>query len=454
MHSVQYAECVQDYLRLADQVAADIAAGSLRAGDRLAPQRQFARQHAVATSTAARVYAELIRRDLAVGEVGRGTFVRAGRQPVAGGTGAGGAALVNLAFNYPILADQGATLAKSLGALMKPDLVAAAIQPVGSGGTAAVQDLTAAFLTRAGWQPRPADVHFTGTGRQAIAAAIAALMPRGGRLGVEALTYPMVQTLAARLGVRLVPLAMDESGLLPAALAAAHRRDGLDAVYLQPTLHNPLGITMPPGRRAEIADALDRLDLYAIEDAVYSFLRDDPAPLAAHAAERTIFVDSLSKRVAPGLTTGFAVAPAALADAIAGGIRSGGWAASGFALTAAAHWFADGTAQALTAAKRADAAARQRIAAAQLAGLKVGADPVSYHCWWELPAPWRADTFVAAAAQLGIAVTPAAAFAVSPGQAPSAVRLALASPPAPALGSALQALARLARAAPADVLED
>jgi DNA-binding transcriptional MocR family regulator len=445
---------VQDYLRLADQVAGDIAAGTLRPGDRLAPQRQFARQHAVATSTAARVYAELIRRDLAVGEVGRGTFVRAGRPPAPGDGGAAGAQLVNLAFNFPILADQGATLAGSLGALMKPDRIAAAIQPVGSGDTAAVQDLTAAFLARAGWQPRPADVHFTGNGRQAIAAAIAALMPRGGRLGVEALTYPMVQTLAARLGVRLVPLAMDESGLRPAALASAHRRDGLDAVYLQPTLHNPLGITMPPSRRVEIAEALDRLDLYAIEDAVYSFLRDDPAPLAAHAADRTIFVDSLSKRVAPGLTAGFAVVPARLADAMAGGIRSGAWAAGGFGLAAAAHWFADGTAEALTAAKRADAAARQGIAAARLAGLKVAADPVSYHCWWELPPPWRADTFVAAAAQLGIAVTPAAAFAVSPGQAPSAVRLALASPSAPALDAALQALARLARAAPADVLED
>ncbi len=448
---------MQDYLRLADQLAADIAAGALRPGDRLAPQRQFAVQHAIATSTAARVYAELTRRGLAVGEVGRGTFVRAGRSAVAGGPGdMGGASapLVNLAYNFPILADQGATLAESLAALMSPEVITAALQPVGTGGTASIRDLTAAFLARAGWQPQPAHVHFAGNGRQAIAAAIAALIPRGGRLGVEAVTYPMVQTLAARLGVRLVPLATDESGLLPGALASAYSKDGLDAVYLQPTLHNPLGTTMPASRRAEIADLLERLDLYAIEDAVYSFLRDDPAPLAAHAAGRTIFVESLSKRIAPGLTAGFAVVPAGLADAVSGGIRSGGWAANGFALAAAAHWFADGTADALTAAKRADAAARQRVAAAQLAGFNVAADPVSYHCWWELPPPWRADTFVAAAAQLGIAVTPAAAFAVSPGQAPSAVRLALASPPVPALGSALQALARLARGAPADMLED
>ncbi|WP_327092134.1 winged helix-turn-helix domain-containing protein [Nonomuraea sp. NBC_01738] len=68
---------MEDYRRVADEVAADIAAGRLRPGDRLPPQRVFARQHAIAASTAARVYQELARRGLTVGEVGRGTFVRA-----------------------------------------------------------------------------------------------------------------------------------------------------------------------------------------------------------------------------------------------------------------------------------------------------------------------------------------------------------------------------------------
>jgi DNA-binding transcriptional MocR family regulator len=137
---------------------------------------------------------------------------------------------------------------------------------------------------------------------------------------------------------------------------------------------------------------------------------------------------------------------------VAAAITWGAWTATGFGLGSACCWIADGTAQALTEAKRADAAARQELAAASLAGLAVRADPAAYHCWWELPAPWRADTFVAAAARLGIAVTPAAAYAVSPGQAPSAVRLALASPPLPALVSALESLASLARSSPDDML--
>src|SRR5215211_2188685 len=64
-----------EYMKLADGVAADILSGRLKAGDRLPPQRTFAYQRGIAVSTASRVYSELLRRGLVVGEVGRGTFI-------------------------------------------------------------------------------------------------------------------------------------------------------------------------------------------------------------------------------------------------------------------------------------------------------------------------------------------------------------------------------------------
>ncbi len=67
-----------DYTALVDEIAADIEAGRLRPGARLPPQRTFAYDKRIAASTAGRVYAELLRRGLVVGEVGRGTYV-AGR---------------------------------------------------------------------------------------------------------------------------------------------------------------------------------------------------------------------------------------------------------------------------------------------------------------------------------------------------------------------------------------
>ena len=159
-----------------------------------------------------------------------------------------------------------------------------------------------------------------------------------------------------------------------------------------------------------------------------------------------MLVDSLSKRLAPGLTLGFLAAPPDTMDRLGAALRSGGWTATRFALDAATGWITDGTAAAIAHEKRRDAAARQGLVRERLAGFAIQAEPHAYHCWWELPRPWRAETFAAAAARRGVAVTPAAAFAVGP--APDAVRLALATPPAATLATALDTLATLARATP------
>ncbi|WP_170185006.1 PLP-dependent aminotransferase family protein [Saccharothrix texasensis] len=431
-----------DYRLIADRLAAEVAAGRLKPGDRLPPQRAFARRHRIAGSTAARVYGELIRRGLAVGEVGRGTFVRAARPPVDPAPAEPGGARVDLALNFCVLPDQPALLAPGLDRLVRHGL-ADALTPVGVRGTPEARAAVARTLARGGWTPDESRVLFTGNGKQAVAAAVAALVPVGGRLGVETVTYPVVKAIAARLGVTLVPLPVDDAGVLPRAIRAADVR----AVYLQPILHNPLGATMPDQRRAELVDTVRELDVQVVEDAVYAFLGPDLPPLAP---ERTTVVDSLSKRLAPGLTVGFAVPPAHLVDRVAAAARSGGWTAGRFALAAATEWLTDGTVDAVVERKRVVALERQRLVRDRLAGFDIGADPGSYHCWWRLPDRWRADTFVAAAARRGIAVTPAAAFAVVPGHAPNAVRLALASTSTPVLTAALDVLAALAEGGPED----
>jgi DNA-binding transcriptional MocR family regulator len=408
---------VEEYGRFADLIAADIAAGRLRSGQQLPPQRTFARRHHIAASTAARVYGELVRRGLAVGEVGRGTFVRPART----------VDQVDLEFNFPVLPEQAALLAPALERALRHDVFEQSLR--GGPTSAATREAAADLLARAGWRPDPGSLLFAAGGRQAIAAALAALVPPGGRLGVESLTYPVLKAIAAQLRIELVPLPMDADGLVP-------RRARVDALYVQPTLHNPLGITMSTARREEIAG----LGLPIIEDGVNSFLDESLAPLAALASDRVVVIDSLSKRLAPGLTVGFVAAPGGWADRIAATLRSGTWGSAAFALDAATRWILDGSAARIAAAKRLDAAHRQELVRQRL---PAQGNPRAYHCWLPLPSPWQADTFVAAAARRGISVTPAAAFAVVPAQAPNAVRLALGSPPLDALAGALDTLASL-----------
>jgi len=429
-----------EYLRLADAVAAEIANGALKPGDRLPPQRSFAYERKIAASTASRVYTELLRRGLVVGEVGRGTFISGeARRGIAAPTEPRGAR-IDLEFNYPVLPTQSALIAKSLAGLDRPENLEAALRQATSTGTPAARNISAKFLARKNWSPDPEQIVFTANGRQCIAAALAALVPPGGRCGVEALTYPFVKGIAARLGVTLVPLAMDDDGVRPDAVQKAHREAHLAALYIQPTIQNPLGMTMPAARRADIVRVIEKLALPVIEDSVYGFLADE-APLAALAPDSCILLDSLSKKVAPGLALGFIVAPLRLREAIMASVRSGGWTASGYAFAAGQRLMGDGTATELVRLKRADAQRRQQMASERLAGFEIQANRQSYHLWLTLPPHWRSQSFVAAAARRDIALTPSTTFAVSPGHAPNAVRLALAQPPIEQLDAGLRTLA-------------
>ncbi|MFE6825095.1 PLP-dependent aminotransferase family protein [Streptomyces sp. NPDC057690] len=469
-----------DFRLIADRIAEDIVTGRLGPGQQLPPQRWFARRHRIAPSTAGRVYGELVRRGLVVGEVGRGTFVRAA-PPVAQGRAlieTATSAPVNLELNYPSAAGQSELVAASLAPLLRTDVLTEAMRPGAADGTAAARESAARLLAVPGWRPDPAQLLFTGNARQAIAAALASLVRPGGRVGVEELTYPLVKEIAGRLGVVLVPLAGDAEGVRPDALAAVHRAAPLSALYLQPTLHNPTSSTMSERRRGELGDLVVASGLPVVEDRIWSFLRPDAPAFAAHAPELTHVVDGLSKRVAPGLTVGFLVVPEGRAEAVGAAVRSGGWSAGRFALEAAVRWTADGVVRRLVEEKRADAARRQamltelltphlteNVTAHATANLTahlgeqgavgaVGAvgtvrtDPRAYFAWWELPAPWRADTFTAAAAAHGIAVTPGTAFAVDPHRTPDAVRLGLASAPEGELARALRTLAAVAAGGP------
>lgn len=433
-----------NYIELADAVVADIRTGKLRPGDRLPPQREFAYSRGIAVSTAQRVYAELSRRGVVSGEVGRGTFVRLAVPAARLAVGEPTSLTIDLDLNFPAVAEQETLLSGSLSELMRRDAEwRAAFLPARVYGTRSLRSTTAAFLFPGGrWPHITESLLFAGNGKQAIAAALAATVRRGEVLGVESLTYPFIKTIAQQLGIRLFPLPLDDEGVVPEAIIEAHRDVGLSAVFLQPTFHNPLGASMSSVRSSVIAEILLTERILAIEDTVYAFLDPRPQRLYRLAPDRVVLIDSLSKRLAPGLTLGIIAAPRELRENIARALHSGAWVAPSLAQTVCGRWMADGTAAKIIDAKRIDAVARQKLARQWLGRFGLIGNRQAYHCWLPLPGAWRADAFVAAAARHHIAVTPASAFAVMP-DAPNAVRLALSAPPTELLSEALEKLASI-----------
>src|SRR5262249_3883668 len=130
-----------EYLKLADTIAAEIADGTLRPGDRLPPQRNFPYERKIAVSTPSRVYTELLRRGLGVGEVGRGTFISGEAKRGAAAQSEPRGIRIDLEFNYPVLPNQTALIAKSLDGLEKPAALDTALRQATSGGTPAIRSV-------------------------------------------------------------------------------------------------------------------------------------------------------------------------------------------------------------------------------------------------------------------------------------------------------------------------
>jgi DNA-binding transcriptional MocR family regulator len=439
------------YLAIAEALAEDAGAGRLRAGARLPTHRELADRLKVTVGTVTRAYAEAARRGLVSGEVGRGTFVRVPARPAVSPAAEPG--LVDLSANLPPGADgdgEAGALARTLERLARRKDLARLLAYPPDGGAREHREAGAEWVRRSGMST-PSDRVLVSSGSQhGMTAVFTALFGPGDVVAAEALTYPGMKTLAGLLSLRLQPIALDQHGLRPDALAAACRARRLKAVYCVPTLQNPTTALMPEARRQEIAAVARAHGVLIVEDDVHGrLLARPPRPLSAFAPERSVYLTGTSKVLAPGLRVGFIVAPEALVPRIGAAIRGTTWMAAPLMAEIAMRWIADGTAEAIVARKRKEAAARQRLAVDVLERFDVMTHPGAYHLWLPLAEPWRGETFAEAARRRGVAVTPAAAFSVGRGASPDAVRVCLgAARDGKELERGLQVLAALLAGSP------
>ncbi|MBV8063135.1 MAG: PLP-dependent aminotransferase family protein [Nevskia sp.] len=147
------------------------------------------------------------------------------------------------------------------------------------------------------------------------------LVGRGEAVLLESPAFSEAIRIFRAYSDHLVPVAVDEDGLVPEALAealAGQARRGVRArlLYLVPHAQNPSGATLTAPRRARILELATAHDLIVIEDDPYyllSFANRPLAPLRAlDDADRVVYLDSFSKTLAPGLRVGWAVVPRTL----------------------------------------------------------------------------------------------------------------------------------------------
>jgi DNA-binding transcriptional MocR family regulator len=423
------------YLALADVLSAAIADGHLAPGERLPTHRALAEELGVNTGTVTRAYLEAEQRGLVQGEVGRGTFVRAGSPPASrfdfGATIRPG--VVDLAYNLPPVAplEEQQILADGLAALANGPNVLRFMHYQPAHVLTEYRETGRRWLARCRVTAPAEEIVLTAGSQHALFATLAALASPGDEVLTEALTYPGLRAVADLLHLRLRSVALDREGLRPDALDAACT-GGARILYLVPTLQNPTTAIMSRRRRLAVAEVARRRQLAIVEDDIHALLLPDaerPLPLAALVPEQGYYIANTAKLLAPALRVSFLRAPRAAVERIGAAVHASVWMSPPLGAELLGRWLETGAADRLLELRRREAVARQTIAAQALKGCRYRAHPAGYHLWLELPPPWRAETFAARALERGVAVTAADAFAVGNAAAPRAVRLCLGGAP-------------------------
>jgi len=418
------------YRALTEAIAAAIADGSLPPESKLPPQRELAWALGLSVGTVTRAYSDAGNRELVVGEVGRGTWVRTGRAKNIGknlwGPARENEGPISLVMNLPPGGIAAPALAETFRDLGHVDDLGYLLDHQASGRIESHSASAAAWLSRVGLNASAEEVVLTNGAQHGILMALMATANPGDTVLAENLTYPPLRQMAHHFGLRLQGVDMDDEGLCPDALEDACRKSNARVLYCMPTLQSPTGSTMSTERRRDIARIARRYDLVIVEDDVFGFLPvKRPPPLATFAPERTLYVTSVSKSLAPGLRIGIVHVPQPYLEDYRNAVQMSCWMPSPVTAEITHRWIEDGTADRLNELVREEMTIRCNMAKQILGKETAGLKGLSYHTWFCLPETWTAEAFRLAAEQHGVKVATGEMFALKPGVMPQSLRLAL-----------------------------
>jgi GntR family transcriptional regulator/MocR family aminotransferase len=323
------------FLQLAGAIADDIRRGRLKPGEPLPGTRELAESLEVNRNTVVAGYDELLAEGLVSTRIGGGTFVaEPSPQPPP-------APLASIGWpTYALPPPLRAPPARSVlapGMLMMangtPDVRLFPARPLARAFRRAIEHRGRALLTTAdacghirlrielaamltrtrGLMATPDTLMVTRSIEQGIDLVARTLLAPGDVVAVEAFGYPPAWSVLKLAGARLVPLPLDSDGLDIDALEALLERERVRAVFLTPHHQFPTTTVMSQPRRERLAALALAHGFAIIEDDYdheFHYAGQPILPLAAGAGRaNVIYVGSLSNLLAPGISSGFVVAP-------------------------------------------------------------------------------------------------------------------------------------------------
>lgn len=234
----------------------------------------------------------------------------------------------------------------------------------------------------------------------------------GDRVLVENPAFAPLLDLLDQLGAELIPLEIDESGIVPTSLQAALLSKPA-AMFIQPRAHNPTGASMSRTRAAALTRLLKTSTVIIVEDDHSGAISSAPdVSLAPHLPDQTLHITSFSKSHGPDLRLAAVAGPARLVDTLTDRRTLGpGWS-SRILQAVLADLLADRVAVGEVAAARDEYARRRRMMSKALDDVGVGYTVGDGINMW-IETPHEQETLVSLAAA-GIGASPGSPFILTP----------------------------------------
>lgn len=417
------------YKRLADAIDSAIQQGTLKAEQKLPPQRLLADALQVTVGTITRAYNESERRGSVVARVGSGTFVKTLKP----------SHYLSEAVDKDCLDLNSAKAPMGLQReMMSEALMAIAQEQATLESSLAYQPETAMqhqrerlvkWLNKRDLICEETNLLFTYGGQHGLSITLQSICRAGDSILCEGLSFPGISVICQQQQLRCIGLQMDEEGITPESLTAACLQSNPRAIYLTAQMQNPTSVQMSLQRKQEIVAICEKFNLIVLEDDVQFLPQTDKVKSFYELSPtNTVYISSFSKSFSGGLRVGYLVADNKIREDIRISLRASCWTVPTLMIEIVTRWLENGKMDILEAWLTQEMAARNTILKDLMSDYEITSHPHGFNVWLVLPEHWRAIEFAAYAKTKGVLVRPAESYAIGRFPAPQNIRLCISAP--------------------------